>query len=302
MAKQISKSSPSRSRSTTPARSGNQFLSQQKGFRKPVILGILVLASTLGVYVTFRTFAGGNPAIVSAAASQVGVSESPLGSNYGPVIKYYTDYNAEPWCADFVSWVYRKAGTPFTGGASGGWRIASTNRMEDWFRNNGVWRNRTSTDIPQPGDAVFFDWNNDGRDDHAGIVNYTSGSTLYTIEGNSSNRVNRRTYYNYKSNPDIKGWGRKSGTSTSTSTAPTAGTSSQYFAYCPSPQPLIKYGSTGNCVKLAEDLLNKKIGAGLTVDGQFGPGTLSATKTFQSRNGLVVDGVIGDKTWYKLKQ
>ena len=58
----------------------------------------------------------------------------------------------------------------------------------------------------------------------------------------------------------------------------------------------VRQGSTGEAVKAAQNALNKH-GFGLAVDGDFGPATDSATRTFQSRNGLTVDGVIGPQTW-----
>ena len=54
---------------------------------------------------------------------------------------------------------------------------------------------------------------------------------------------------------------------------------------------LLKVGSTGNRVKDLQELLS------LTTDGVFGIDTLKAVKVFQSKNGLISDGVVGSKTW-----
>ena len=62
----------------------------------------------------------------------------------------------------------------------------------------------------------------------------------------------------------------------------------------------IKKGSTGDDVKVAQTLLNAK-GASLTVDGDFGTLTDTATRAFQTANGLTVDGIIGANTWAALQ-
>lgn len=54
---------------------------------------------------------------------------------------------------------------------------------------------------------------------------------------------------------------------------------------------LLKVGSTGNKVKELQRLLS------LTEDGIFGINTLKAVKAFQSKNGLVSDGIVGSRTW-----
>lgn len=63
--------------------------------------------------------------------------------------------------------------------------------------------------------------------------------------------------------------------------------------------PTVRQGDRGDLVYQLQDML-AGAGSGLTVDGIFGIGTLSAVKSFQKRNGLDVDGVVGPKTWAKL--
>ena len=61
-----------------------------------------------------------------------------------------------------------------------------------WFQSKGKWKSRGYS--PAPGTLIFFDWNGDGTSDHVGIVEKTEGSTVYTVEGNSSDAVNQRSY------------------------------------------------------------------------------------------------------------
>lgn len=63
--------------------------------------------------------------------------------------------SAENWCADFVSWVFQTAGSPFTGGTRGGWDIAAVSELQAWFQRNGGWAPRDSAK-PQPGDVVIY--------------------------------------------------------------------------------------------------------------------------------------------------
>jgi hypothetical protein len=54
---------------------------------------------------------------------------------------------------------------------------------------------------------------------------------------------------------------------------------------------VIKKGSKGESVRTLQDFLK------IPVDGDFGPKTESAVKSYQKKNGLIVDGVVGPKTW-----
>lgn len=65
-------------------------------------------------------------------------------------------------------------------------------------------------------------------------------------------------------------------------------------------KPILRKGSTGDYVKQAQTLLNKKIGAKLTVDGKFGDKTAKSVMTFQRVQGITSDGIIGAITWSKL--
>ena len=67
------------------------------------------------------------------------------------------------------------------------------------------------------------------------------------------------------------------------------------------PESNLKKGSKGEDVKRLQLCLNKVFGAGLKVDGSFGPATESALKSFQRRHGLEADGSYGPKTRAKMK-
>ena len=58
----------------------------------------------------------------------------------------------------------------------------------------------------------------------------------------------------------------------------------------------LKVGSKGEEVKKLQKML------GLDPDGSFGPGTEKAVKAWQKANGLLDDGIVGDKTMNKLTE
>ena len=73
----------------------------------------------------------------------------------------------------------------------------------DWFHARGQFQDASY--VPAAGDIIFFDWGNDGSIDHVGIVESVTNGVVNTIEGNSGDKVARRSY-NIGSN-SIYGYG-----------------------------------------------------------------------------------------------
>lgn len=64
----------------------------------------------------------------------------------------------------------------------------------------------------------------------------------------------------------------------------------------------LRKGNKGSEVRKLQQNLNDAIGAGLSVDGDFGTKTFEAVKLFQSKYGLVVDGIYGKNSYNKMKE
>ena len=223
--------------------------------------------------------------IIRVAAAEIGYKEGKNNATkYG---KWYGMDN-NPWCAMFVSWCANKANIP----CSVVPKLAYVPYIYTFFNELGRFCSRGNY-TPKPGDIVLF-----GSNDHVGLVEKVSGSTVYTIEGNTSSGGNN-------SNGD--GVYRRT----------RALTNSWIKGYC---IPMydgeiffdggedkvtvqvraLKNGNTGENVKALQILLN---GHGYncgTVDGAFGAKTTAAVKRFQAAKKLSADGICGVKTWAAL--
>lgn len=166
-----------------------------------------------------------------------------------------------------------------------------------FFKDNGAF-----VQTPEPGDVIFF--NVSGNINHQGIVEKVIGGTVYTIEGNSSDSVARRSY-SISDKSRIAGYGRpKWSVVADGEDAPeTPENSSDGVLTCSVNVPILyQKDGVNETVRAAQLLL---IGRGYScgwygADGEFGPSTLAAVKRFQTYNSLTVDGIIGAKTWEKL--
>ncbi len=158
----------------------------------------------------------GDIVAVALAELEKAVKEDPVGcdngnpsskGSCGAEVDKYTDNHLEYWCADFVSWVYKESGKPFTGGSSGGWRIPSVDGVRAWFEKNATYTKNGAGVIPEPGDVYTMGIS------HTGIVEKVEGNTVHTISGNTStdstgngNGVGRGSYPVGSS--AIEGYGR----------------------------------------------------------------------------------------------
>ena len=127
-------------------------------------------------------------ALLDIARGELGAREVPMNSNN---VKYNTAYYGREvydglwgttfaWCVVFVWWCFQQAGAAelFYGGG----KTASCTALRDWAKQNGQW----VTGGYRPGDVVIYDWHDDGKPDHCGIIETVGGSTVVAIEGNTA--------------------------------------------------------------------------------------------------------------------
>lgn len=106
-----------------------------------------------------------------------------------------------PWCACFLSWAAVQDWSAINSEVGNGnvtanapFVFANVDDGMARFQNSslgGAWK----TTNPLPGDYIFFDWTAPYTDpSHVGVVLDVDGNYIYTIEGNSSNKVAVRVY------------------------------------------------------------------------------------------------------------
>lgn len=117
--------------------------------------------------------------VISIARSQLGIRESPAGSN---IVKYSRWYGLTgPWCAMFVSWVFCEAGMPLPISTPKG--FCYTPYGVNWAKRHGLW---SESGRYAAGDVIFYNFDSDSGPEHTGIVVSDDGRTIVAIEGNTS--------------------------------------------------------------------------------------------------------------------
>ena len=268
--------------------------------------------------------------VIKIAEAEVGYLEKGSNSNldsktgnagYKNYTKYSRDfdqnfptfYNGKKsgaeWCDIFVDWCMVKAfgvedalkllGQPKKScGAGCSWSAMYYQQIPSFYRS------------PKVGDQIFFK-GSDGRPCHTGLVYKVDSTYVYTIEGNTSNTsgvvanggcVAKKKYKINSSS--IYGYGRPKydaepiKTTTNKTTTTSKGDSKVNVQL-----DVLKKGSEGEQVKALQRMLyamGYNLGDKNPIDGDFGTKTDSAVRSYQDKNGLTVDGIVGQNTWSKL--
>lgn len=167
--------------------------------------------------------------LIGYALSQVGVAETPKGSNknkYALMIDtqfpdfYNGKKNGSPWCDEFVDACFLACF-----GEEETLRLlcqprhstgAGCKHSADFFKKADRWSEKASV-----ADQIFF-YDNKGEINHTGIVYKVEDGYVYTVEGNSGDEVKTHRYA--ASNKKIAGYGHpawKEEAETIADTAPT---------------------------------------------------------------------------------
>lgn len=253
-------------------------------------------------------------AVLNCARNEIGYHEKTSNSNLdsksansgsGNYTKYAKDLdavtnfyngakNGYAWCDIFVDWLFYKLFGADTAmkmlcqpAKSAG---AGCLYSAQYYKQAGRFFSQ-----PQPGDQIFFSYA-PGEYSHTGIVESVSGSTVNTIEGNTSDQVARRSYP--VSGSSIVGYGRPKWEFATGISAPVSVPDTSPATQAPQSDSVLRVGSVGSAVR---DMQTKLQSLGYNLgrygaDGEFGGDTLKAVQQFQKDHGLAADGEAGTQT------
>lgn len=128
-------------------------------------------SSSYGDYGSYSGTCASAADFLRLCAAEIGNTENPPNSNKTKYGKWYgLDGNA--WCMMFVQWCFNQAGLTLEH------KSASCYETRDWWQSHHP--DRVFKQTAKPGDIVIFNFS------HTGIVESDNGSTVTTIEGNTS--------------------------------------------------------------------------------------------------------------------
>lgn len=138
--------------------------------------------------------------VVEIAEGWIGLNEKDksfieilnIYNGHRPLARSYAVKLSDHWCAATVSAVFIQAGLTDIAPTE-----CSCAKMIELYKKIGRWEEKDNY-VPEPGDVIMYDWEDDGVGDntgapnHVGIVASVSGGMIRVIEGNYSERVAER--------------------------------------------------------------------------------------------------------------
>lgn len=224
----------------------------------------------------------------------VGKREKPSGSNlieftsrFGRIPGYPSNGYGYPWCQAFQSVEAKEAGLrpnvdyPHT---------ASCTAAAQWFKRRGQLYTK-----PKVGDQILYTKDGGSTFYHVGMVVKIEGSTMTTIEGNTSGSFDGN-YWNgdgvYQKTQKIGSrsarYGRIKWASEPKQVKPKAPVKLNR---------VIRMGASGTDVKALKDRLISLGYEGVQAGSNYGKFAKAAVEKFQSDHGLESDGEVGKDTW-----
>ena len=257
--------------------------------------------------------------VMSIAAKQIGVCESPANSNKQKYGKAY-GWNGTYWCAQLVWWCgwaaagKKQSENPIAKSASaadiqeltvkqkgGKWILPQNGTRCGQSVSKAREMRKGYLKKAKPGDIVSFDFGvMDGWRDHTGLVENVSGDYIYCIEGNTSKSGSQ-------SNGGMVCRQRRSYLSICAAVRPKYDGASDTQASFEFPsRGYFKVGDKGDNVEKVQKYLNRATKGAfdytLKVDGEFGEKTERTCKFMQDVRHLVVDGEFGQKSLEECKK
>ncbi len=165
-----------------------------------LIITLLALVASISLITSCSNKTAAFPTIDHAGLSQTQIRIVELAEQefhaQPPGTKYSEDIE-EPWCADFISWVFKEAGVPLHNPNSGSWRIPGTFTLREYYEAEGRFQPADSGYTPHLGDVAIYQ-HSPIFGDHANIVLKVDNGVVTTVGGNENGTI--RVYTNNEQN------------------------------------------------------------------------------------------------------
>lgn len=133
---------------------------------------------------------------IDTAITQLGIAENS-GHNDGVPAERYMRGDELAWCCGFVLYCNEHSDDPLIAkNQSTYYKCRTVTGFIAYMRERGVFWPRSAR-APQANDIIFFGkaFADVGvKGNHVGIVEFLEGGRVHTVEGNTSNKVARRSY------------------------------------------------------------------------------------------------------------